>query len=105
MDDLISRQAAKVSITRYFEVHIRNQKSRRLKEHAEEICRDICFGIDAWPSAQPKKGKWIIDEKRFGHKEHHCNLCGAILEGDDWKWRNNYYCYHCGAKMKTDWVQ
>lgn len=49
-----------------------------------------------------KKGKWIVDEKRFGNTERHCSLCGAILEGDDWKWRNNYYCYHCGAKMKGE---
>lgn len=44
-------------------------------------------------------GKWIVDEKRFGNAEHHCNLCGAILEGDEWKWRNNYFCYYCGAEM------
>lgn len=57
-----------------------------IKEHiSEEVWR--------------KKGEWIVDEKRFGNTERHCSLCGAILEGDDWKWRNNYYCYHCGAKM------
>lgn len=51
---------------------------------------------------EPKTGQWIVDEKRFGDAEHHCNLCGAILEGDEWEWRNNYFCYHCGARMKRE---
>lgn len=71
MYDLISRQDAKVSVTRYFEVHIRNQKSRRLKEHAEEICKDICFGIDAWPSAQPTL---------YGYKIEHLALIAKVME-------------------------
>lgn len=92
MDDLISRQAAIAYAisgrTREFE----GEKWIRVSEVRESL--------KTLPPAQPRKGKWIVDEKRFGHKEHHCNLCGAILEGDDWRWRNNYYCYHCGAKME-----
>lgn len=46
-----------------------------------------------------KHGHWEIDEKRYGNKDPHCSICRAILEGDADKCRNNYYCYHCGAKM------
>lgn len=70
----------------------------------EEFRNGLIEVLDVLPSADPdrKTGKWIVDEKRFGHTERHCSLCGAILEGDDWKWRNNNYCYHCGAKMDGD---
>lgn len=54
---------------------------------------------EVFSSSMPRRGEWIVDEKRFGDTERHCSLCGAILEGDDWKWRNNNYCYHCGARM------
>ena len=47
-----------------------------------------------------KRSRWIIDEKRFGDADYHCEKCGAILEGDNLVWRNNYYCYHCGAEME-----
>ena len=44
-------------------------------------------------------GEWIVDEKRFGNTYKHCSRCRAILEKDDDEWRNNFYCYHCGAIM------
>lgn len=71
---------------------------RGFVQNMSDIDRQTILNL---PSAQPerKKGKWIVDEKRFGNAEHHCNLCGAILEGDEWKWRNNYFCYYCGAEM------
>ena len=49
--------------------------------------------------AEPKHGKWIVDVKRYGNEDPHCSECSAILEGDQWYWRNNNYCYHCGARM------
>lgn len=71
-----------------------------LKNGAKHRCIDATL-VHEIPSAEPeqKTGKWIVDKKRFGNTDRHCNLCGAILEGDDWKWRNNYYCYHCGTRM------
>ena len=56
------------------------------------------------PTIEPerKKGKWVADEKRFGDDGYHCDQCGAILEGDTLVWRNNYYCYHCGADMRKE---
>lgn len=47
---LIDASATKVSITRFFEVHISHQKSKRLKEHSSELCRDMCFAIDVSPT-------------------------------------------------------
>ena len=45
-----------------------------------------------------KHGEWIKDTKRFGEDNYHCSVCSAVLEEDDVKWRNNYFCYHCGAR-------
>ncbi len=42
---------------------------------------------------------WIRDEKRFGDNEIRCSKCGAILTEEEYKWKNNYYCYHCGSPM------
>lgn len=56
--------------------------------------------IDEMPTVDTAKhGHWEIDERRYGNKDPHCSICHAILEGDEDKCRNNYYCYHCGAKM------
>ncbi len=63
------------------------------------------FRMKQWfehlPSAQPerKTGKWI---DKWHNGSRYCNQCGAVLEGDYWYWRNNYYCYHCGAKMEVE---
>lgn len=56
----------------------------------------------AAPVDAVKPAHWEIDEKRYGNKDPHCSICRAILEGDADKCRNNYYCYHCGAKMDED---
>lgn len=47
-----------------------------------------------WQKTEQKTGEWIKDAD-----VHRCSECHAVLEGDDWTWRNNYYCYHCGADM------
>jgi len=38
---------------------------------------------------------WILRDDWVAY----CDHCKAILEGDQLKYSNNYYCYHCGAKM------
>ena len=67
-----------------------------------DYCEDILEIIKKQPTVERKKGKWVADEKRFGDDGYHCDQCGAILEGDALIWRNNYYCYHCGADMRKD---
>ena len=68
-----------------------------------KACLKLAIQIaDAQPTVDAdavKHGHWEIDEKRYGNKDPHCSICRAILEGDADKCRNNYYCYHCGAKM------
>ena len=57
--------------------------------------------IKKLPSILPRKeAEWIQDGD-----VHRCSKCHAVLEGDDWKWRNNYYCYHCGAEMRLEWMK
>lgn len=100
-DDIIYRQEAirwvKSECNPYGKPTIDFESGKKVIEHLEQL-----------PTAEPerKEGRWIVDEKRFGDTDRHCSLCGAILEGDDGKWRNNYYCYHCGAKMvkKPEWL-
>ena len=75
-----------------------------LNENGWHITRDEYKRIDRILFEIPtvdavKHGHWEIDEKRYGNKDPHCSICRAILEGDADKCRNNYYCYHCGAKM------
>lgn len=60
-------------------------------------CVDNAPAVDARENVH---GEWIKDIKRFGEDNYHCSVCGAVLEEDDVKWRNNYFCYHCGAKMR-----
>lgn len=86
---------------------IKDGKWRIIYEIGEVPCRacevdDVKAELEEAPSVERKKGQWIVDEKRFGNTERHCSSCGAILEGDDWKWRNNNYCYHCGADMRGE---
>lgn len=49
----------------------------------------------------PKRGEWKRDEKRWGENSIRCSLCGAVIEDEEWGWRNWNYCYHCGAKMEV----
>ena len=62
---------------------------------------EILAVIENLPSAQPerKTGRWISRDGRDDCVE--CSECHAVLEGDEVYWRNNYFCYHCGADMRT----
>ncbi len=63
---------------------------------------DSCEKIK-WKWPWRFEGSWIRDKKRFGDDELRCSVCGAILEGElAVSWRNNFYCYHCGARMLTE---
>ena len=47
-----------------------------------------------------KKGKWLgreVDDDSF-----ECSECHAVIEGNEVYWRNNYFCYQCGADMRGD---
>ena len=55
--------------------------------------------IDSMPTIEErKKGKWI---SRVGREDcYECSECHAVIEGNEVYWRNNYFCYHCGADMR-----
>ena len=47
-----------------------------------------------------KKGKWISRDGKDDCFE--CSECHAVIEGNEVYWRNNYFCYHCGADMRGE---
>lgn len=57
--------------------------------------------LDSVLKKAPKCGEWKRDEKRWGENSIRCSLCGAVIEDEEWGWRNWNYCYHCGAKMEV----
>ena len=54
------------------------------------------------PTIEPerKTGMWIAREGKDDCFE--CSECHAVIEGNEVYWRNNYFCYHCGADMRGD---
>lgn len=69
-----------------------------LKDKRKELFTSA-WGVPIVEAKPVKHGRWIVDVKRYGNENPHCSECSAVLEGDQWYWRNNNYCYHCGAKM------
>lgn len=76
MDDLISRQAA-------------------LKGFAE-FSNGWCY-INALPTAEPRKGRWMWSETGFKCSE--CLANGGTLECMTGVYR---YCPNCGARMEVE---
>lgn len=110
---LIDADTLKVSITKYCAKHAEHQKWRRLKDHTSELCRDICFLIDAEATVEERKtGKWIHVPgccmpggapiwacSECGKGEHVFGIeyrsYGARISGNQW-----VACPNCGAKME-----
>lgn len=70
---LIDASTTKVSITRFFERHVSHQKSKRLKEHSYELCRDMCFAIDAQQTIDAVPVVRCRDCKYFDYDMERCN--------------------------------
>ena len=96
MSDIISRRDAIEALN-----IISDKMSRSgqvVIENAIAIIEDLCS-----TELEQKKGKW----KRRKYQDcWECSECHAVLEDDDIKNHNFYYCYHCGANMMTldGWV-
>ena len=72
-----------------------------VRENAELIAKILDDDVDGKVYQMPKRGEWKRDEKRWGENSIRCSLCGAVIEDEEWGWRNWNYCYHCGAKMEV----
>lgn len=70
--------------------------SKEEKARVDEIDNCIATIIDIIPAGLVKKGKW---QRRKGADCWECSQCHAVLENDDLRMHNFYFCYHCGANM------
>lgn len=83
---LIDAFTTKVSITMFFDRHISHQKSKRLKEHSSELCRDICFAIDAQQTIDAVP---VVRCKDCVHQV-------KVFQEDKRRKGGGYYYYDCG---------
>ena len=102
MDDLISRQAA------IYELEEQLDYLQMLNKDENPTAESTWYGVN-WarntiadlPTAQPKKGKWIVYK---APDRYHCGLvkcqfCGEemIAEADEY-----HFCPNCGADMRGE---
>ena len=90
MSDLISRQAA---IDCEYQVKIINDIEYVMLSEVQMKMRKL-------PSAEPKRGKWMKEDR--GHVEY-CAVCDQC--GFDWIWSDREYfkfCPNCGADMRGE---
>ena len=69
--------------------------------------KEIVDMLKGLPTAQPKKGKWILLETAYEDTEAKCSICGfytlvnepgnGLHMVDDLN-----YCPHCGARMVNE---
>lgn len=64
-------------------------------EDAEGYGRPV-YEIEVDEAEPIRHGHW---EDKYKDGDWHCSVCGAIVEKDEQKRHNWYWCYHCGAKM------
>lgn len=98
MSDLIDRQAAIDRI----EEHIRFgdelyplTETDRILNHAFEIAASCVYNL---PSAERKKGEWLLVKGSNGKDYHKCSQCLHTQEITGVK----NYCAVCGAEMRGE---
>ena len=119
--DRISRQDAVNEIHKYFVEEIGKTPTEIDKDGYESYAdmptvnsllacnKELSKRIKSLPSAEPKRGKWIIDDKEAGRIWHcHCSNCGKDpqdhIGGTEncWLVRLPKYCPNCGERMESD---
>ena len=96
MDDLISRQAA-IDALPLKEKGLGGESWMMTYRRSgwNDCIEEVKKAIDKLPTAEPRKGKWIIQSNTY-HEYWECDQCGMGVGLDDV--RN--YCPNCGAKME-----
>lgn len=90
--DCISRQATIDVLHEYFD--------GMLETDTWSPC-DVYGLIEILPSAECKKGKWIVYESSDGLvRRCTCDQCGYETHGK--QWRNPNFCPNCGCQMKGE---
>ena len=94
MDELISRQQA---------IDTLENTKTAISENGERYIakQNAIMRIDALPSAQAKRGKWISADAMFGGVPFYCSECGentrdTVMGKPRWN-----FCPMCGAKMEV----
>lgn len=71
-----------------------------------ETMNDVISKIKSWPSAEPKKGKWVDhytnEDGRTVYGGVWCSICGDGHGDEQWcgeEIKEYNYCPNCGAKM------
>lgn len=90
MDDLISRQALIDAFEEEF-----------YSMYSDDYNYMIKF-FNNLPSAEPKKGKWLVQFNGWGDVYYECSWCKAAITLIEGTPTDNlyYYCPVCGARME-----
>ena len=107
---LIDADELKYRILKYSLSHMLHQRKKILRDHTQELYRDIAFGIDAMPTIEERRtGKW---EEICKHEDMlkwdrikdlqsiRCSVCGHYLI-TPYKdaFRLYRFCPNCGTEM------
>lgn len=98
-DDLISRQDAIEALGEMPEVWEEDDDEGRGEQNQWYMDK---IAIEALPSAEPRKGKWIVQITGWGDVYYECSCCKeafTLIEGTPTV-NNYYYCPNCGARME-----
>lgn len=115
MDDLISRQTLIEAFKEEFHAMYSDEFNYMIKWFenlpatvSSEFC-DQLWKIayehgkrDAQPTAEPRKGKWIVQITGWGDMYYECSCCKeafTFIDGTPTD-NNYYYCPNCGARME-----
>ena len=95
MNDLISRSYILNIIEMWMKVPSYSESERN-------IMRAIDYEVRTAPSAETKKGRWIVEHGVFMHDGiygdmYHCSVCGYRERNPE----GFNYCPNCGAKMEA----
>lgn len=69
-------------------------------EHKPDEYTDVARAwLKGVPTIEPKRGRWIIEDKYKNYRTERCSVCGFVANRsyiqDIW-----HYCPNCGARME-----